>query len=299
MGSDISLTASQRSSLLSLQETQDLSSRTQNRLSSGRRVNSVVDDAVNFFRARALSDRASDFSERKDGIDQGVSSIQAALTATESVDSLLSQLKGIAEAAKSQTLSERASATSNFESILGQINQLVEDSSYQGLNLLNSTGSSLDVSFGVRTASRLSVDGFDLANTGANTRGLFSGAAVFSSAGGVNISGVAAAISNGFSSISTLGTSVADTLIASVDTARSRLRGFASELGSNVAVLQTRLDFTNNYINNQQGGADKLTLADLNEEGANLSALQTRQQLGIQSLSIAGQQQQAILGLIR
>ncbi|HAE03610.1 MAG TPA: flagellin-like protein, partial [Rhodospirillaceae bacterium] len=75
-------------------------------------------------------------------------------------------------------------------------------------------------------------------------------------------------------------------------------RATSAELGTNVAILQTRLDFTNEYVNTLQGGSDKLTLADLNEEGANLVALQTRQQLGIQSLSIAGQQQQAILALL-
>ena len=88
-------------------------------------------------------------------------------------------------------------------------------------------------------------------------------------------------------------------LVNGLQDARSKLRSFTAELGGNVAILNTRLDFTNNYINELQQGSDKLTLADLNEEGANLSALQTRQQLGIQSLSIAGQQQQAILTLIR
>ena len=78
-------------------------------------------------------------------------------------------------------------------------------------------------------------------------------------------------------------------------------RGFvlpASTLGGNVAILQTRLDFTDQYVNTLNTGADALTLADLNEEGANLVALQTRQQLGIQSLAISGQQQQAILALL-
>ena len=66
---DIALTAAQRSSLLSLQQTQSLSDRTQTRLTTGKSVNSVVDDAVNFFRAQALSDRGSDFALRRDEID--------------------------------------------------------------------------------------------------------------------------------------------------------------------------------------------------------------------------------------
>ena len=71
--SDVALTASQRNSLLTLQQTSDLSARTQGRLSSGRKVNSVVDDAIAFFSSKALSDRASDFAERKNSIDQGIS----------------------------------------------------------------------------------------------------------------------------------------------------------------------------------------------------------------------------------
>ena len=66
-----------------------------------------------------------------------------------------------------------------------------------------------------------------------------------------------------------------------------------------MAVLNTRLDFTKAYVNTMTAGAGKLTLADLNQEGANLLALQTRQQLGIQSLAFAGQSEQSILGLFR
>ena len=64
-------------------------------------------------------------------------------------------------------------------------------------------------------------------------------------------------------------------------------------------MLQTRLDFTDNYVNVLEGGAGKLTLADITEEGANLVALQTRQQLGINALSFAGQSEQNILALFR
>ncbi|MHC8509130.1 MAG: flagellin [Rhodospirillales bacterium] len=68
-------------------------------------------------------------------------------------------------------------------------------------------------------------------------------------------------------------------------------------MGSNVALLQTRLRFTTDYVNTLEAGAGKLTLADINEEGANLLALQTRQQLGISALAFAGQAEQSILAL--
>ena len=88
-------------------------------------------------------------------------------------------------------------------------------------------------------------------------------------------------------------------LVTDLESALTTLRTKAKTLGSNVALLQTRLEFTANYVNTLQTGADKLTLADLNEEGANLLALQTRQQLGIQALAFAGQAEQSILLLFR
>ncbi|MTI10568.1 flagellin [Curvivirga aplysinae] len=298
--SDIALTAAQRTSLLSLQNTQSLSERTQTRLSTGRAVNNVVDDAVNFFRAKSLTDRAADFELKKTEIDQGISTLNSSLQAIESIDTLVKQMKGIVEAARSQSATERKSATTQFEEIGKQIFQLVEDASYQGLNLVSSTNSTLDVSFGTRTASKLQVSGIDLNKTSGDvTNGLFS-IDTFSAAGNnINISNFG--LSGGtFTTFGTNNSEVdkANDMIQVLDKGIERLRGHAATLGSNVAILQTRLDFTNSYVNELTVGSDKLTLADLNEEGANLVALQTRQQLGIQSLSISGQQQQAVLGLI-
>lgn len=318
MSSDITLTASQRSALLTLQNVADLSDRTQNRLTTGKKVNSVVDNAVSFFQSKALTDRASDFTDRKDGIDQGISSITAALDTLESIDSLLKQMKGVAEASKTQTATERASATIQFEELGSQISQLIEDASYQGLNLLNNTGSQLDVAFSTRTASRLQVDGFDLnatSVTASGTRSLFTGINTVNAAGtfgaaasfvglssltNTSITTTDGLVFTDFNQIGTNNTylEAVDDIIANIDLGISRVRSVSAELGTNVAILQTRLDFTSTYVNTLQGGSDKLTLADLNEEGANLVALQTRQQLGIQSLAIAGQQQQAILALL-
>lgn len=319
MSSDITLTGAQRSALLTLQNVADLSDRTQTRLTTGKKVNSVVDNAVSFFQSKALNDRAADFTDRKDGIDQGISSITAALDALDSIDSLLKQMKGVAEAAKTQTTTERASSTTQFEELGSQISQLIEDASYQGLNLLNNTGSTLDVSFSTRTASRLQVDGFDLnatSVTATGSRGLFTSIDTDVSAGafGANLSfvgvssltltAITATDALSFTDFNQIGTNnsyldAVDDITSQLDDAISRVRSVSAELGTNVAILQTRLDFTDLYVNTLQGGSDKLTLADLNEEGANLVALQTRQQLGIQSLAIAGQNQQAILALLQ
>ena len=86
-------------------------------------------------------------------------------------------------------------------------------------------------------------------------------------------------------------------VIAELDAALVTLRTNAQTMGTNVALLSTRIDFTEDYVSTLHAGADKLTLADINEEGANLLALQTRQQLGIQALSLAAQAEASILRL--
>lgn len=308
MANDITLTGAQRSALLTLQDVASLSDRTQGRLTSGRRVNSVIDDAISFFQSRSLTDRASDFTGRRDAIDQGISSITAALDALEGIDSLLRQLIGVAEGARTQNNSERGSSTTQFNQLGQQISQLVEDASYQGLNLLNNSGSLLDVSFSNRTASRLQVAGFDFNQTAVSARGLFTATqstvtAAFGSANSfIGLSALTGtATFDNFDDIGVNNSNLAavSVIVGRLEAAVSRVRSVSAELGTNVAILQTRLDFTNQYANTLEIGSDKLTLADLNEEGANLVALQTRQQLGIQALSIAGQNQQSILALLQ
>jgi flagellin-like hook-associated protein FlgL len=277
MAGEISLSAAVRSSLLSLSGTENLISRTQNRLSSGLRVASPIDDAKIFFEAKALNDRGSDFNEKKDGIDQGISSLSTALEAVESIDSLVQQLKGLANAAKSASSTEIASIQTQFNELLTQIDNLAADASYQGLNLINGTGSTLDVEFSTTTTSLISVASVDL------TTGTL----------GLDITSVA-----GLTVTSTLTTKIDDAL-AELDAGLDTLRANAQELGGNVALLQTRLDFTESYVNVLEEGAAKLTLANITEEGANLVALQTRQQLGISALAFAGQSEQGVLALFR
>ena len=269
---EITLNAAVRANLLTLNSTQNLIDRTQNRLSTGLRVSSPIDDSKAFFEAKGLSDRAADFSEKKDGIDQAISSVKVALEAVDAIDSLVSQLKGLAISAKSATGAELTSIATQFDSLRSQINNLSGDASFQGLNLVNGTGATLGVEFGIAATSILNIASVDLRN---GTAGLDISVAAFSTG------------------------STIDLAIAELDAAVTTLRGNASSLGSNVALLQTRLEFTSAYVNNLQEGAGKLTLADINEEGANLVSLQTRQQLGISALAFAGQSEQSVLSLFR
>jgi len=391
MAQEVTLSSAVRSNLLALQSTTKLISRTQGRLSTGLKVASAIDDPVKYFQAKSLADRATDFSGKKDGIDQGVSTLTAASDGASSIEDIVNQMKGLALSFSSATATQISGLVAQFNDLRTQINNLASDASYQGLNLINGTGSTLSVSFSNDTSSTLSAKSVDLTvggkglavNTVVTASSLsgtflnvsygFASAASFSAAGSIKVTyagqtakslasgtytfkygtrtitvtvGSAGATTTTYTNTQTLsagkeitlgistgaaasgsaagkigvglatastvvklgkvtGQSVIDSTFTaqinamtnSLDNALTTLRTQSQTLGSNVALLQTRLDFTNNYVNTLQGGSDKLTLADLNEEGANLLALQTRQQLGISALSFAGQAEQSILKL--
>ena len=163
---------------------------------------------------------------------------------------------------------ERAKYANQFDAVLEQINQLVQDTSYKGINLLN--GDDLTVVFNESRTSTLELKGVTFDSTGL-------GFTMSESEWKDNAS--------------------IDKSLDQITKATSLLRAQASEFGQNLSTVQIREDFTENMINNLQTGADKLTLADMNEEGANMLALQTRQQLGINSLSLASQAAQSVLKL--
>lgn len=163
---------------------------------------------------------------------------------------------------------ERAKYAEQFDGVLDQIDQLVQDTSYKGINLLN--GDDLTVVFNESRTSTLELKGVTF-----NSTGLGFTASEAEWKDNANI----------------------DKSLDQITKATSLLRAQASEFGQNLSTVQIREDFTENMINNLQTGADKLTLADVNEETANMLALQTRQQLGVNSLSMASQAAQSVLQL--
>ena len=302
---DVNLSSAVRANLLSLQRTTDLINRTQGRLSTGLSVSSPVDNAVKYFQAKSLSDRAGDLTGRKDGIDQGVNALKTAIEATTSMESLAEQMKGIIDSARSGDKSQREEYGDQLKELANQLQKLVNDASYQGLNLLNSTASTLTVRFSEKADSKLDIVGNDfnmsaffLNSAGAqlNTFGVGDQTQI------VTLLGFSVALSAfEFSVAANLAAfnSKADIALNRLDKTISNLRAKSATLANNIAILQVRLDFTEEYVQVLEEGSGKLVLADLNEEGANLLALQTRQQLGIQALSFAGQAEQGILGLFR
>lgn len=159
-----------------------------------------------------------------------------------------------------------ASLESEYNNIRTQIDALVADSGYRGTNLLN--GDDLTTFFNEDRSNSLTTEGTTLTSAGL---------------------GITEA---NFGSTTTI-----DSAVSQVREATLAIREFNSSIANDLAVLQTRQDFTTQTIQNLNTGADKLTIADQNEEGAKLLSLQTRQQLGVTSLSLASQSQQAVLRL--
>jgi flagellin len=315
--SNITLNPTQRQTLESLTQVTSLFNRTQERLNTGKKVNTATDDPVSFFRSQSLSDRATSILGQKANIDQSVQAVNAALDGTSSAATLLNSLQGVLAGARSGSLNQRISATQAFDTLGTQLAQLIKDSSFQGLDLLTSTSVSLATQFSDRTSATLTIQGFNLAATAtANARTLFTQAVSFNAAGLVFSQIVAnATLSIGVGGFSALdlagsagggGTVAASTALAIFDATASRLatavtqlQGISAQLGANVAILQARANFSTNYSNTLTSGADALTLADFNTEAANSQALSLRQQLGIQSLSGSAAANSSILNLLK
>ena len=374
---DISLTASMRSNLLSLQQTQDLMDMTQERLSTGKKVNSAIDNPSSYYTAQSLTNRASDLNALLDSMGQGIQTIQAANEGIEAITDFVQQAKALANTARDNATvkgttssgtytaaddtkkitvkiegvadqdievtlkdtdsleqaatkiatalndgtdgvkdaedtviggftatvengqikisnskgivanvsgtifgitfngeignSTRTTSMKQYNEILDQIDQLAKDSGYKGVNLLQ--GNSLKVVFNEDRSSYLTING-----TFADT-----------SDEGLKISRAADWTNPDNEAI--------DASISELENAITSLRNMASEFGNNYSIVENRENFTESLINVLEEGSDKLTLADMNEESANMLALQTRQQLAINSLSLASQAAQSVLSL--
>ncbi|MEW6449161.1 MAG: flagellin [Pseudomonadota bacterium] len=251
MAGDIVLSAGVRVNLLQLQKTSTLITSTQSKLATGKRVNSALDNPINYFTAAGLQNRAGDLGNPLDSMSTGINTIQAANNGITSITKLVQSAQALAsQATQTSDTTVRAGLATQFDSIRSQITQLAADAGFNGINLLDSGSSSnLTVTLNESGTSSVTINAVDFSSSGLNIA-----ASANSWAGSADIS---AASTN---------------LTAALSTLRSQSQAF----GSNLSTVQIRQDFTKAMINTQQTGADSLTLADSNEEGANLLALQTR-----------------------
>ena len=178
----------------------------------------------------------------------------------------------VAPTADADSQAARKNLITQFNQVIDQIKTTAQDSSYNGINLLN--GDQLKLVFNETGKSTLTIQGVDF-----NPEGL------------------------GLSSL-TAGTDFLDNngtnkVLDSLGKASSLLRSQASAFGSNLSMVQIRQDFNKNLINVLQTGSSNLTLADTNEEAANSQALSTRQSIAVSALALANQSQQSVLQLLR
>jgi hypothetical protein len=166
----------------------------------------------------------------------------------------------------------RTGLIAQYNNILQQIDTTSQDSSFNGINLLE--GDTLNLTFDETGKSTLAIQGvtFNTAGLGLST------------------------LTNGKDF---LDSSSANSVLSSLSNVSTTLRSEASNLGSNLSIVQIRQDFSKNLINVLQTGASNLTLADTNEEAANSQALSTRQSIAVSALALANQSQQSVLQLLR
>jgi flagellin len=179
---------------------------------------------------------------------------------------------GAAPVADPNSQATRNSLVAQYNQVIQNINTTAQDSSFNGINLLN--GDTLNLTFDETGASTLSITGVTFGATGLGLAKLASGSDF-------------------------LDNNSANGVLTKLTQASTTLRTEASALGSNLSVVQIRQDFNKNLINVLQTGASNLTLADTNEEAANSQALSTRQSIAVSALSLANQSQQSVLQLLR
>jgi flagellin len=270
--SDIVLSGGVRSNLLQLQQTSDLISSTQLKLATGKRVNSALDNPINYFTAQSLSIRANDLNSLLDTMSTGINTIQAANNGITAITKLVQSAQSlISQAQQSSNTAVRATLAAQFDAVRTQIDQLAGDAGINGINLLG--GNNLTITLNETGTSTVVVSGVN------DTTG-----------GALAITAAA----NNWATASNI-TAASTDLTAALVTLRSQ----SQALSSNLQTVQVRQDFTKAMINTLNTGADNLTLADSNEEGANLLALQTRQQLSTTALSLAAQADQNVLKLFQ
>jgi flagellin-like hook-associated protein FlgL len=268
--SDIVLSAGVRSNLLQLQQTSDLITSTQTKLATGRRVNSALDNPINYFTAQSLNVRANDLNALLDTMSTGINTIQAANNGITAITKLVQSAQSlVSQAQQTSDTNVRATLASQFDSIRSQIDQLASDSGINGVNLLG--GNDLTITLNETATSTVTITAVNDTTSGDLS---------------VNAS------ANSWATSTDIGASASE-----LTAALTKLRSQSQALSSNLQTVQIRQDFTKAMINTLNTGADNLTLADSNEEGANLLALQTRQQLSTTALSLASQADQNVLKL--
>ena len=250
----------------------------QSRINTGKKVNSAKDNGAIWAIAQGQRAEISALGAVKDSLARGSSAVDVSLAAGESVSDLLTQLKEKALSAtdKSLTTSARSALNEDFKAIRDQITTVVSNAKFNGVNLLDgSTGTAGYKALSNTTGSTIKVSGENLS---------------LGAAGGAV--SVTAAM--------TIGTStLAATALTAVNTSIDKVSASLARLGTGSKSLETHATFVGKLSDALESGVGNLVDADLAKESARLQSLQTKQQLGVQALSIANSSTSVLLGLFR
>jgi len=247
----------------------------QGRISTGLKVASAKDDGAVW--AMAQNQRATSMSLNavKDSLQRSQSTVDVAISAGQTVSDLLVQMKAKALASSDTTLdtASRSALNADFTALRDQLAKVVSNADFNGANMIKASGSTIAALANADGTSKITVAAQSLALGGANVTVAATG------------------------SISTV--TLAAAMITTVATSITNVSAALAKLGTGSNSLQSHLAFVSKLQDTLDAGVSNLVDADLAKESARLQALQTKQQLGIQALSIANQSTSSLLGLFR
>jgi flagellin len=264
--------------LQNLSTTQGDLQTTQNRVSTGLAISSAKDNAAVYAIAQNQRATSNALNSVVSSLQRGQSTVDVALSAGNSVSDLLTQMKALALSSADATLdtTSRSALNDEFTSLRDQITKVTGNAVFNGANLLTSGGATIKALANADATSVITVAAQDLS--------------LGSSAGALkNLSATA--------TINTM--TSATSMIATLNTAIANVSSALGKLGTGDKALASHLTFIQDLQNTIDAGVGNLVDADLAKESANLQALQTKQQLGIQALSIANQSSSILLGLFK
>lgn len=258
--------------LQNLNKTNTELSEVQNRINTGKKINTAKDNGATWAIAQNMRGKSSALDAVKDSLTRAQSTIDVAMSAGEQVSDILTQMKQKALAASDTSLDSvsRKAMNEDFKALRDQIGKVVANASFNGINMLKSGGTSVQALANDDGSSKLTVGAQNLSLTG-----LSLSTAAFTSAAN------------------------AGSLIAKVNTALTNVSTALTKLGTGSKAMDSHLGFIGKLQDSLDAGVGNLVDADLAKESARLQALQTKQQLGIQALSIANSSSSSLLSLFR
>ena len=249
--------------------------KTQNRVNSGLKVATPKDDGATYAIAQNMRSNVIGYQAVSDSLNRGVSAIDVAISAGQSISDLLNELKGKALAAADPSLdtASRNALNADFTALRDQIATIVQNATFNGTNLVDGSVSSIQALASADGSKKITVMGQNLRMSGAI----------------ITIATTA--------TIST--TTKASTMISTVNASIQNVNAALAKLASGAKKINIQRDFVSKLIDTLNTGIGNLVDADLAVESARLQSLQVKQQLGVQALSIANSQPQIILSLFR